>query len=79
MHQNPSKTEIEEDNYTQTPFQFSVDEEAVSYFNDDVHCLPLPVTTDLSPDQFVSRAVVTHKECREIEGARNHLLINAPD
>ena len=78
MHQNPSNNEIEEDNYTQTPLQFSVHEEAVSYFN-DVHCLPLPVTTDLFPDQFVSRAVVTHKECREIEGARNHLLINAPD
>ena len=36
MHQNPSNTEIEEDNYTQTPLQFSVHEEAVSYFN-DVH------------------------------------------
>ena len=78
MHQNPSNTEIEEDNYTQTPLQFSVHEEAVSYFN-DVHCLPLPVKTDFFPDQFVSRAVVTHKECWEIEGARNHLLINAPD
>ena len=78
MHQNPSNTEIEEDKYTQTPLQFSVHEEAVSFFN-DVHCLPLPVTTDLFPNQFVSRAVVTHKECREIEGARNHLLINAPD
>ena len=48
MHQNPSNTEIEEDNYTQTPLQFSVHEEAVSYFN-DVHCLPLPVKTDLFP------------------------------
>ena len=62
MHQNPSNTEIEEDNYTQTPLQFSVHEEAVSYFN-DVHCLPLPVKTDFFPGQFVSRAVVTHKEC----------------
>ena len=35
--------------------------------------------TDVFPDQFVSRAVVTHTECREIEGARNHLLINVPD
>ena len=35
-------------NYTQTPLQFSVHEEAVSYFN-DVHCLPLPVKTDLFP------------------------------
>ena len=67
MHQNPSNTEIEEDNYTQTPLQFSVHGEAVSYFN-DVHCLPLPVKTDFFPDQFVSRAVVTHKECWEIEG-----------
>ena len=60
------------------PLQFSVHEGALSHFN-DVHCLPLPVTTDLFPDQFVSHAVVTHKECREMEGARNHLLINAPD
>ena len=78
MHHNPINTEIQEDNYTQTPLQFSGHEGALSHFN-DVHCLPLPVTTDLFPDQFVSRAVVTHKECREMEGARNHLLINAPD
>ena len=78
MHQNPINTEIQEDNYTQTPLQFSIHEGALSHFN-DVHCLPLPVTTDLFPDQFVSRAVVTHKECREMEGARSHLLINAPD
>ena len=36
------------------PHQFSVHEEVVSYFN-DVHCLPLPVTTHLFADQFVSR------------------------
>ena len=41
---NPSNTEIKEDNYTQTPHQFSVHEEAVSHFN-GVHCLPLPVTS----------------------------------
>ena len=62
MHQNPSNTEIEEDNYTQTPLQFSVHEEAVSYFN-DVHCLPLPVKRDLFPRWSVKYNTLQYKEC----------------